>query len=552
MKKLRKPCAALLLMMCFIAAVSAKTVYAADNHVTNLDIEVEIRKDGSAWVVQHWMGEFQTGTENYIPIRTGDIEISEFAVADENGAYLPVSDWNVDAGFDEKKGKCGIVTTKEGVELCFGITEYGHKEYTISYLVTDFIKGYTDANGTNFMFVNPDMSTFPTAGSITIWMEDGTPLSASNAGIWAFGFEGMAEFSDGCAYAYTTRDLEGSNSMIVMLQLEKSLLSPDTVLTESFDEVKNRAMEDSNYGHGGEKENLTPVFVGLGVVVGGVAAAIGSAVVYSAKRKKEFEEFGSGVGYFDGIPNHGKLELTHYLARTFDISKEDSALFSACMISMMNERAIELRGALTETGEEYVELRLLKEPEGETKQKLFQFFSQAAKQGVLGQKTLDEYVSEHYENLQNIMAAAKEDGKAAMKQEHGFIKKPGSWIHHLSETGKQELSEVIGLHKYLTEHVSMENRTIWEANLWQEYMVYAALFGIADKALEQLKEIFPEHLPEWEERYHGYYWCFLYYQGLHHSYDKAVEATRAEGGGGASSVGGGGGFSGGGCGGGSR
>lgn len=98
----------------------------------------------------------------------------------------------------------------------------------------------------------------------------------------------------------------------------------------------------------------------------------------------------------------------------------------------------------------------------------------------------------------------------------------------------------------------MENRTIWDANLWQEYMVYAALFGIADKALEQLKEIFPEHLPEWEERYHGYYWCFLYYQGLHHSYDKAVEATREEGGGGASSVGGGGGFSGGGCGGGSR
>lgn len=552
MKKLRKLSVAWLLMLAFFMVASTMTVYAADNRVTNIDIEVVIREDGSAWVVQYWKGEFQTGTENYIPIRTGDIEISEFSVADENGDYTLVSDWDVDAGFDDKKEKCGMVTTKEGVELCFGITEYGHKEYTISYLVTDFIKGYTDANGTNFMFINPNMSTFPTEGSIEIRMENGIPLSASNAGIWAFGFEGMAEFSDGCAYAYTTGVLEGSNSMIVMLQLEKSLLSPSTVLTDSFEQVKNRAMEDSNYGHGGEEEDLTPIFVMLGVLVGGSAVAIGSFAVYSAKRGKELQEFSSGVGYFDGIPNQGNLELTHYLARTFDVSKEDDNILGACMISMMNERSIELRGAVAETGEEYVELRLLKEPEGEIKQKLFTFFSKAAQQGVLGQETLDEYVSKHYGDLKKIVDTAKKNGEAAMKQKQGFVKNPGNCIHHLSEAGKSELSQVIGLHKYLTEHVSMKERTIWEANLWQENMVYAALFGIAEEVLEQLKALYPEHLPEWEERYHHYYWCFIYYQGMHHSIDKAVEATRAEGGGGASSVGGGGGFSGGGCGGGSR
>ncbi|MBP3569671.1 MAG: hypothetical protein J6K04_10965 [Lachnospiraceae bacterium] len=171
------------LVLLGVAFGSTATAYAADNHVTNIDIVVYIREDGSAVITQHWTGDFHEGTENYIPIRTGDIDISGFSVSDENGPYTFVEDWDVDASFKKKAGKCGIVETKDGVELCFGITEYGHKEYMFSYVVTDFIKGYRDANGTNFMFINPEMSTFPTAGTIVIAMEDGTPLTESNAGV---------------------------------------------------------------------------------------------------------------------------------------------------------------------------------------------------------------------------------------------------------------------------------------------------------------------------------------------------------------------------------
>ena len=550
MKNIRKFMAVLFAVPVLLGIMlgSATTVYAADNHVTNIDIEVVIRGDGSAVITQHWTGEFEKGTENYLPIRTGDIEISDFTVSDENGPYTFVKKWNVDASFKKKAGKCGIVETDDGVELCFGITEYGHKEYTFSYVVTDFIKGYRDANGTNFMFINPEMSTFPTAGRIEIVMEDGTQLNDSNAGIWAFGFEGRIEFRDGRVVAYTEKDLEDKNSMIVMLELDKELLSPRKLVTdEAFAAVREEAMKDSDYGHG---EDDTAAIVMACVLFGGAMAAMIGAAVYSVKRSDEIKTFSDGAGYFADVPNGGDIEMTHYLARTFDVTKEDSLIMGALMLSMMNKNCLELRETADTfgTAEPKLELRLLAEPDTEPERKLFYILSAAAEgTGVLQEKALEDYSYKNYKELQEFLRVTKKNGEKAFENKGGFLKNPGNCIKHLSDTGKSELAQVFGLKKYLEESVQMTERNIWEANLWQDYMVYATLFGSAEDVLEELKRLYPEHLPVFETYHHRYVWCHCYYHGMYSSYDKAVKAA-----GGSSSVGGGGGFSGGGHGGGSR
>lgn len=552
MKNKRKLVAVLFAVMVLLGITlnSDITAYAADNHVTNIDIEVVIREDGSALVTQHWAGDFDEGTENYVTIRTGDISISEFRVSDENGPYTFVSDWDIDASFKEKAGKCGIVETDDGVELCFGITEYGHKEYTFSYEVTDFIKGYRDANGTNFMFINPKMSTFPTAGTIEIKMENGTPLTEENAGIWAFGFDGQIVFENGNVFAYTEKNLEGSNSMIVMLELDKELLSPRMLVTEeSFAAVREEAMEDSSYGHGDDDEDDTAALILVGVIFGGALASIAGAAAYSAKVAEERKAFANSVGYFADVPNGGNIEMTHYLARNFGVTKEDSLIMGALMISMMNKNCLELR----ETAEQRLELRLLAEPDTTPERRLFYILAAAADgTGVLQEKALEDYAYEHYEEIQEFFDETKKNGEKAFKNKGGFLSSSGNRIKHLSNTGKSELAQVVGLKRYLEENVQMTERNIWEANLWQDYMVYAALFGSAEDVLEELKRLYPDRLPVFEEYHHRYVWCYGYYHGMHNSYDRAVKAAAASGSGGSSSSGGGGGFSGGGVGGGSR
>ena len=60
---------------------------AAANNVSDINIDVTVKNDGSAVIVQHWTGIFNEGTENYIPINTGGIEVSDLAVSDEKGEY---------------------------------------------------------------------------------------------------------------------------------------------------------------------------------------------------------------------------------------------------------------------------------------------------------------------------------------------------------------------------------------------------------------------------------------------------------------------------------
>ncbi len=571
MRKLKKVMAAALVLLFAVSCPAPAVALAAeddeyrvvldeptdayDNRVTSIGIVVKIREDGSAWITQTWQGYFYNGTENYIPIRTGDIEITNFRVSDEVGQYEFIEDWDIDADFDEKKRKCGIVETKDGVELCFGISEYANKRYHITYLVKDFIKGYEDYDGTNFMLVNRNMNTFPTSVNVEIQMEDGTRLNETNAAVWAFGFEGEAKFIFDRVDVRSSRDLEGSNCVIVMLQLDKGLISPKTNVNKSFVEVIERAMEDSDYGHGSEDGDAKGVLIALGAVVGVGALGLTIVVVADQKRKKKIKEFGDTVGYFTEVPNGGRIEVTHYLAQTFSLAGDENLIIGALLLSMMNNRYIDIHTDFAEDGEEFTVLELLREPEDPTRQKLFRMLAGAAGGKECLQETVwKDFSYEHYKYVSQFVSKVKKHGEEIFQNAiGGFVKKPGNSLEDLSEFGRAELSQVIGLKKYLEENVRMADKTIWEANLWQDYMVYATLFGIADKVIDQLKELFPERAPEMDYYYyHQYHYCYDYYHHMNESVERAEADARTEGDGGSSSIGGGGGFSGGGSGGGSR
>ena len=59
MRFIKKVGIVVLVVLCLLCGFDATTAYAADNHVTNIDIEVVIREDGSAVITQYWTGEFE-------------------------------------------------------------------------------------------------------------------------------------------------------------------------------------------------------------------------------------------------------------------------------------------------------------------------------------------------------------------------------------------------------------------------------------------------------------------------------------------------------------
>lgn len=545
----------LLTVIPLIFVLTCGTAFAANN-VSEIDIDVTIRDDGSAYIVQNWQGTFEEGTENYIPINTDDIAISDFKVSDRNGAYTFVEDWHVNWAFFEKAQKCGILETENGVELCFGISQYGENRYAIEYVVEDFIKSYTDFDGTNFMFINPGMSTFPTDGHISITLENDTALDDSNAGIWGFGYDGYVEFYDGKVNAYTISALDGENSMIVMLRLNKGIIFPETHIEDSFENVIENAFYGSDYSYEEEEATLFETILGFIVMFGILTVAVW-ILGFLIKRKKAIKKFNKECGYFRDVPNSGKIEVSHYLAQNFDVAEEKSLIIGALILSMINSGCIESEKEET-VGffgkvKESVNLKLIKAPDTPAELTLYNLLVlSAGDDGILQEKELEKYSYKNPEKINEVIDSIKNAGEQTLIHSGGFVKGAGNCIKDLSDKGKEELSQVVGLKKYLDEFTLIAEREISETIIWKEYMVYATLFGIADKVLEQFKKVYPEKIPEFDTYNRDVLIAHSYYHSMYRSSQRAMQAKRASGMGGRSSLGGGGGFSGGGRGGGSR
>ena len=554
MKHIKK----ILITIPFVLILCSSVAF-AKNNVSEIDIDVTIRDDGSAYIVQNWNGTFDEGTENYIPINTEDIEITDFKVSDKNGAYTFVEDWDVDWGFSEKSRKCGINETYDGVELCFGISEYGEMRYAIEYIVKDFIKGYTDYDGTNFMFINPDMSTFPTDGHITITLQNGMELTENNAGIWGFGYDGYVEFQDGKVNAYTSSALKGDNSMIIMLRMNKGIVSPKTEIDASFETIKDKAFEGSDYENYDEEYSdatLLETILGF-IIMFGFWGGIIWFISFFFKRKKAIKKFNKECGYFRDVPNGGKIEVSHYLAQNFDVAGNESLIIGALILSMINKGCIEPekeeKVGLFGKVKESVNLKLVKEPDTVAELTMYNLLLESAgEDGILQEKELEKYSYKNPKKINNIVKSIRNAGEQEFITLGGFIKGAGNCIKNLSDKGKEELSEVVGLKKYLDEFTLIAEREITEVSLWKEYMIYATLFGIADKVINQFKQVYPEKIPEFETYNRNVIIAHSYYHSMHRSAQRAMQAKRASGGGGRASFGGGGGFSGGGHGGGSR
>jgi len=150
------------LILSFVLLVVLPLPAFADNQVHIMDIQAVIHENGSMSVTQSWSGRFEEGTEIYIPMNAPEyLSISQLTVSDQERVYDTLPDWNIDWSFEEKARKCGINQTDSGYEICFGISQYGQNNYTISYKLDNVAGSYIDKDGVNYRFVNDKRIQLP-------------------------------------------------------------------------------------------------------------------------------------------------------------------------------------------------------------------------------------------------------------------------------------------------------------------------------------------------------------------------------------------------------
>lgn len=121
-----------------------------------------------------------------------------------------------------------------------------------------------------------------------------------------------------------------------------------------------------------------------------------------------------------------------------------------------------------------------------------------------------------------------------------------SRINLYTQEGVNESEKWKGLKKYMEEFSMLDKREVPEIVIWEEFLVYATAFGIADKVLKQLKIIYPnfEHSID-PNTYSAMY--LMMNTDFSNSFSNAISSSMSSAY--SSASGGGGGFSGGGGGG---
>ncbi len=534
---------------CLCAALCCTPALA--NHVPEMEVDAALRRDGSAAITQVWTADTDQGTEFYLSCHdSGYLEITDFAVSGENGPYTLLEDWDVDASFEEKAGKCGVVETGEGIELCWGISEYGSRRYTVSYVLHNLAGAYSDAGGFHHRFVD-EMGTFPTDVSLTIRMEDGTPLTDENCDIWAFGYDGDIRFEAGVIRAGSDAPLDIGQHMTVMVRLEKGVLSPVRQADGSFEDVKERAFEGSDY-EDSEEVGLLGTLIGLAILLlFGVFIALGF-VLAAKRRKSRMNKRTKQVDYFRDAPNGGNLNVTHRLGEACKLCREDS-LLGAYLLRLINDGALEPEE--TEPNAKRVDLRLIRPPRsGSPYDDAFYTILEAAagSDGILQAKELERFCNRNAKPLTSFADSCQKDADRVLSR-GGCLKGPVcEGIKGLTTQGQRELDEILGLKRFLLDFSLIHERGVQETVIWQDYLIYAHLLGIADKVAPQIRKLYPDALPQVErfERcigYTGYYSASMY--SVCQRERLREQNARRGGSGGRASFGGGGGFSGGGGGG---
>lgn len=539
--------------LAFIVAAMATTFAATafEPAIRDIDILVSLTRDGSAEITERWDVCVADGTEWYlVRYNLGDIRIEDFSVSDETGLqYENTEKWDVDWSLKQKTGKCGIVHTGKGDELCWGVGSYGDHVFTVRYRMTNAVKSLEDYDMIHLQLVSPELSARPENVRVEICAEP-VSLDTDNTRAWGFGFVGNCEFEDGKVVYQSEERFRSNSSVIALVRFDKGIFDSESSQHRTFEDVFAEAEEGSDYEDDDDDEFA---FV-LGLFVSFVLGAV--IIGRVSRRKRRLKILGckdEDITWCRDVPYGGDIIESDFVLGRLGENVKGGSLASALILRMI------YKGNLSVSKDVKGKVEIMfseKATDGldEASLGLYNMMLEASgSDKVLQDKEFSKWSGSHEKQVHDWIGLCDRQARARLAANH--FGRPDTY----TKAGQQQARNLVGFKKFLEDFTLIAERETPEVTLWQEYMVYGALYGIAEKVASQLKDINPKFL----EQVNGYDNdtlgdVILRTRMLSNAITRsdasyaAAQAARRSGMGGGTSFGGGGGFSGGGAGGGSR
>lgn len=553
----------------FIFLISSTLVHAS-NEIYNIDMDIYLDEQGNANITEVWDVKGSDGTEWYKGYTNmGNIDLADFTVS-MDGVELTKKVWDVDESLSEKKGYYGVNTTSNGFELCFGKYDYKRHKFTLKYTLTNMVFNTEDAQVVYNTFIDRLSSVNFENFHVKISSYYKFP---DNLDVWGYGYKGYAYVKDGVIEASNEGSMNG-NYVVLLVKFPSETFDTNIGYSsyQTFNDVYNKA-EQGTFDYDYEKDdgdNISIEFIidfviyfllPAILIITGIASTSGNKYGYINNKKIDKKE----TPFFRDIPCNKDIYYANTLTKLnlelFGKYKETNIL-GAIMLKWVREDKIkfikEEKSGILGKEKNSIDLRLNPTFDNVLEKELFDTMYKASGDGILETKELEKWARKNYSKFFDLFKRIDKVELLKLEQEgHLYKRKDKSECKKkkvMDDTIYNEAVKLYGLKRFLDEFSRMDTKEVLEVKLWDEYLMYAYIFGIADKVAKQLKNLYPEVIQEYNYDYD----TLILISNISNSGVSAASSARSaaesysSGGGGFSSGGGGGGSFGGGGGGGSR
>ena len=538
MKKLKY-----LLLVLFLFPLS---VYADNIYSRNMDIY--ITKEGNANVTETWDVKADSGSEWYISFKNmGNTRISNYKVLMDGVEMTGLSTWNVNASLSQKSGKYGINYTSDAIELCFGKGDFKRHTFTLSYDISNIIFNTSDVQ---VLYNTLIPETTAKYFDIKIKSYYAFP---DDLAVWGYGYKGYAYVKNG--YVELTTEY-GLNKQYVTALIKFPLNTFNTSNSydyfKSFEDVSKKAKEGSfeyDYNDSSKLEwfyNLLIYLCLFSIIFLPILLALFSGTKYVFRNDKKIPK---DVNYFRDIPCGKDIKKAYYLASKNNLIKRNTDLLGCYLLKWIKEGIVTTN---KDSKNSVIIFDPLKKPTDLDELGMFNMMYEASQDGVLEKNEFKYYCGKNYEKVLGHFE------KVLKSEENSLIDS-----NNITKINKRKFLftktycvfddsiyyDVIylkGLKKYFKDFTRMYEKMPIEVHLWQDYLIFAQLFGMADKVAKEFKNLYPDVITD--DTYNDILLMNTIYTSGISSANSARSAAQSysAGGGGFSSGGGGGGSFGGG------
>ncbi len=547
------------------------------NTISNIDMDIYVDMEGTATVTETWKANVSNGTEGWHPyFNIGNSNITLIEASMDNKPYTVLDDWNESSSLSGKAYKAGLYYPESNeVDICFGITNYGTHTYKIKYTISNFVSTTEDSDIIYWTLLPYDFSANPDNVTIKIYSDF---KYADTLDVWGYGKYGAPCYVyDGRIEMTSDGPLNSDEYLTILVKFEKGTFRTSNNIGNNFNYYHNMAEEGAtnyigeDYYNDSDDEISGAIFALIMNLL--IWIPIGIGIYASSKKNKKFDFGPTGnkvkkdILAFRDIPCNKDIFRAYWVATNYNLTKKKEDFLGAVILKWLRNGNIKI--------EKRTSKKLFKETEEnnivfvtapieiEQERKLYQYMYEASLDGCLESNEFKKWCTKNYkkilnwfdENIDDETSKLVTEGKATPVVDGKIFKHT---IYQIDPSMMEEAEHMAGLKKFLKEFSMIDTREPIEVNLWNEYLMYAQIFGIAKEVADQFKKLYPEVIQDMER--YGYTYNDIFF--IHHITTTGMQSASAarqraqsysSGGGGFSSGGGGGGsFGGGGGGGGFR